>query len=173
MLHFREAEAVVTVVGPKASSYASIHGIPIQADASAEQVRAEDFEAIVIPSGAAAEAISQHPAMLALIYEAIRQRQVVATIVQARRSVGAAPGEDNRGDGELFGRQEETVKDEEPYEISAVIREGNLIRAWLPVDLPAFCRIIIATLSAPSPPDSYAGPAGLASCPPSAKALEA
>lgn len=57
-------------------------------DASAEQVRAEDFEAIIIPSRPAAGAISQHPTMLALIYEAIRQRKVVATIIQARRIVG-------------------------------------------------------------------------------------
>lgn len=133
LLRFREAEAAVTVVGLTARSYVSTDGIPIQADASAAQVRADDFEAIVIPSGSAAETISQHPEMLALISEAIRQHKVVAMIVQPRR--------------------EEMSNDERSYEIGAVIQEGNLIKARPPVDLPAFCRIIIAALSSPSPPD--------------------
>ena len=83
ILHFREVEATVTVIGPTARSYASTNGIPIQADVSAAQARAEDFEAIIIPSGAVAEAISQQPTMLSFIYEAIRQRRLVATIAQA------------------------------------------------------------------------------------------
>ena len=149
LLRFREAEAAVTVVGPRACSYTSAQGIPIQADASAEQVRAEDFEAIVIPSGTAAETISEHPSMLALIHEALRQCKVVATIVQARGIVGAASGEDSGGAGVHSRGQEEMLKDERRSESSAVIREDNLIKARLPVDLPTFCRMIIAALSAP------------------------
>lgn len=147
LLRFREAEAAVMVVGPRACSYTSTQGISIQADASAEQVRAEDFEAIVIPSGTAAETISQHPSMLALIYEALRQRRLIATIVQARGIVGAASDEDDGGAEEHSRVPEEMLKDERPSEISAVTREGNLIKARLPVDLSTFCRIIIAALS--------------------------
>jgi protease I len=150
LLRFREAEAAVTVVGPRACSYTSTQGIPIQADVGAEQVQAEDFEAIVIPSGTAAEAISQHPPMLALIHEALRQHKVVATIVQARGIAGAAP---DGGAGEHSHMLEEMLKDERPPEINAVTREGNLIKARLPVDLATFCRMIIAALSDPPPPD--------------------
>jgi protease I len=153
LLRFREAEAAVTVVGPRACSYTSTQGLPIQADASAEQVRAEDFEAIVIPSGTAAETISQHPSMLALIHEALRQRKVIATIVQARGIAGAAPDEDDGGAGEHSRMPEEMLKDERPSEINAVTREGNLIKARCPADLPTFCRMIIAALSDPPPPD--------------------
>jgi protease I len=151
LLRFREAEATVTVVGPGVRSYTSAQGIPIQAEASAEQVRAEDFEAIVIPSGTAAETISQHPPMLALIDEALRQRKVVATIVQASGIVGSVPGAGNGGTEEHARMQKEIRQDERPSEISAVTREDNLIKARLPVDLPTFCRMIIAALS--SPPD--------------------
>jgi protease I len=172
MLHFRDAEAVVTIVGPSANNYASTDGIPIQADASAEQVRAEDFEAIIIPSGSAAEAISQHPTMLALIYEAIRQRKLVATIVQARHIVGDAPGEGDQGAEKLSDTQERRLAGVAPYELSAVIREGNLIKAQLPVDLPAFCRMVIAALASVVPPDSCADPTTLATWLPAGKALE-
>ena len=173
MLHFREAEAAVTVIGPSASNYASTDGIPIQADASAEQVRAEDFEAFIIPSGSAAEAISQRPTMLALIYEAIRQRKLVATIVQARQSVGAAPSEGDERAGELSDTQARMGAGVAPYELSAVIREDNFIKAQLPVDLPAFCRLVGAALSAAAPPDSWADPTRLTAWLPAGKALEA
>jgi deglycase len=65
-LRLREAGAEVTIVGPEARIYMSRHGLPVQARVGADQVRADDFEAIVIPGGSAAEAISQQPAMLAL-----------------------------------------------------------------------------------------------------------
>jgi len=64
-------------------------------------VRAEDFEAIIIPSGCAAEAIGQHLMIRGLIHEAIRQRRLVATIVQATQIVGTTPDECYRGDGDL------------------------------------------------------------------------
>ena len=39
------------------------------------------------------------------------------------------------------------VRDKGPCKDSAVIRQGTLIMARLPVDLPAFCRMIIAALA--------------------------
>jgi len=80
MVHFCEAETEVTVISPNASSYASTDGVPMQVDASAGQMRVEAFEAILIPSGSASEARSQHLTMLALIYEAVRQYRLIATI---------------------------------------------------------------------------------------------
>jgi len=53
-----------------------------------------------------------------------------------------------------------------PCELSAVIREGNLIKARLPVDLPAFCQMIVAALAVPVAKDSRADPP-----PPSASLL--
>jgi hypothetical protein len=44
--------------------------------------------------------------------------------------------------------KEDVIKDDTGfYKDSAVIRHGNLIMARTPVDLPAFCRMIIAALS--------------------------
>jgi hypothetical protein len=67
-------------------------------------------------------------------------------MIQARQLVGTAPDTGNGGDGDVFGMQEETGNNARAYELSAVIREGNLIKAWLPVDLPVFCRMIVAAL---------------------------
>jgi protease I len=155
-LRLREAGADVTIVGPEACTYTSTHGIPVQADTSADQVQADNFDALVIPGGSVADALSQHTAMLALLREAIRQGKVVATIFQEGRALAAAHDEYDQKVAELSGMQGKGPQDEKPYEDSAVIREGNLIRARTPVDLPAFCRMIIAALSAPSTPATNA-----------------
>jgi protease I len=151
-LRLREANADVTIVGPEASTYKSTHGIVMQADISADQVQVNNFDALVIPGNSVADALSHHPAMLVLLREAIQQGKVVATIFQEGRTAATAHDEHDQKAAELFGLQAKRPQDEKPYGDSAVIREGNLIRARTPVDLPAFCRMIIAALSAPPTP---------------------
>jgi protease I len=151
-LRLREASADVTIVGPEACTYKSMRGIALQADASADQVQAKNFDALVIPGGSVADAVSQHPAMLVLLHEAIQQGKVIATVFQEGRTLAPAHDEYAQKVAALFGMQGKRPQDEKPYEDSAVIREGNLIRARTPVDLPAFYRMIIAALSAPPTP---------------------
>jgi protease I len=67
----------------------SRHGLPVQARVGVDQVRADDFEALVIPGGSAAEVISQQSVMLALIHEAIHQGKLIAMIVTAGRPLAA------------------------------------------------------------------------------------
>jgi hypothetical protein len=71
--------------------------------------------------------------------------------VVPRTVVVAHPEADERA-VRFFTMQDDVVKDEGPYEGSAVIREGSLMMARTPVDLPAFCRMIIAALAEPPPP---------------------
>ena len=148
-LRLREAGAEVAIVGIGAESYTSKHGLPIQADSSAEQVQPNDFDAIIIPSGLTSEVFADNPAVTALVLTAIQQGKVVATTASAGRMVVAAHQEGDERARRFFGMQEEVVREEGPLQDSAVIREGNLILARTPVDLLAFCRMIMAALAPP------------------------
>jgi protease I len=150
-LRLHEAGAEVTIVGPQARSYMSSYGLPVQAHVSADHVQAKDFDAIVIPGGSAAEAISQQPGMLALIDEAIHQGKLLAMIVSAEQPVTTKPDDDKQNVQEVLDKHRNRGKQAARYETSSVTREGNLIKAYTPVDLPAFCRMIIAALSASHP----------------------
>jgi hypothetical protein len=97
----------------------------------------------------------------------------VARMIQARQVVGTAPDTGNGGDGDVFGTQEETGNNARSYELSALIREGTLIKTWLPVDLPALCRMIVAALVSPNPLGSCAALARLAASLPAGTALGA
>jgi protease I len=96
--------------------------------------------------------MSGNPALTELVHTAIQQGKVVAAACTAGRLIVAAHDEADERAVRLFDMQEDVVKDEGPYEGSAVIREGSLIMARTPVDLPAFCRMIMAALAEPPPP---------------------
>jgi protease I len=147
-LRLREAGAEVAIVGTGAESYTSRHGLPIQVDSTAEQVQPDDFDAMIIPSGPTAEIFADNPAMTALVLTAIQQGKLVATTASAGRMM-VATRQGNERARRFFEMQEDVVRAEGPLEDSAVLREGNLIIARTPVDLLAFCRMIMAALAQP------------------------
>ena len=66
-----------------AKSYASKHGYPVTVDVQAEQVTAEEFDAVVIPGGFAPDLMRRSPAMVKLVRDAAAQGKVVAAICHA------------------------------------------------------------------------------------------
>src|SRR5256885_4133928 len=80
----REEGADVKVVGAGgAKSYTSKHGYPVSVDVQAEQVKAVEFDAVVVPGGYAPDMMRRHAAMVALVREAAQQGKVVAAICHA------------------------------------------------------------------------------------------
>src|SRR3989475_7092173 len=81
---FREEGAEVKVIGAGgAKSYASKLGYPVTVDVQADQVKAVEFDAVVVPGGYAPDMMRRHPAMVALVREAAQQGKVVAAICHA------------------------------------------------------------------------------------------
>src|SRR4051794_21925496 len=63
----REAGCKVTLVGPEAGhTYASKLGYPAKSDKAAKDVRAEDFDLLVIPGGFAPDYLRRHESVLRL-----------------------------------------------------------------------------------------------------------
>jgi protease I len=148
ILRLREAGAEVKVIGTgSAKTYTSKLGYPVEADASAEEVKAADFDAIVIPGGYAPDIMRRYPAMVNLVREAYQQGKVIAAICHAGWLPASA--------GILKGRKMTSVSAIKDDMINAgaewvdaeVVRDGNLITSRKPDDLPAFCREIIKALS--------------------------
>src|SRR3972149_4050344 len=80
----REEGAEVKVVGADgARSYASKHGYPVTVDVQADQVKAVEFDAVVVPGGYAPDMMRRPPALVALVREAAQQGKVVAAICHA------------------------------------------------------------------------------------------
>ena len=144
----REEGAEVKVIGAGgAKSYTSKHGYPVTVDVQAEQVKAVEFDAVIVPGGYAPDMMRRHPAMVALVREASQQGKVVAAIGHAGwRLVSAGILEGKRATS-FFSIKDDLVAAGANWVDEEVVVDGTLITSRRPDDLPAFCRAIVGALS--------------------------
>jgi protease I len=144
----REEGAEVKVVGAGAArSYTSKHGYPVNVDVQADQVRAVEFDAVIVPGGYAPDMMRRHPAMVALVREATQQGKVVAAICHAGWMLVSAGILKGRRATSFFSIKDDLVAAGADWQDAEVVVDGNLITSRNPNDLPAFCRAIVGALS--------------------------
>lgn len=145
----REAGADVTIVGPKAEhEYKSKHGYPARSQRASASLRADEFDAVIVPGGYAPDLMRRDADLVRFVREMDASGKVVAAICHAGWVLVSA--------GVLRGRRAtcfRSIKDDviaagARYEDTAVVRDGNLITSRQPDDLPAFASEIIGTLAA-------------------------
>jgi protease I len=149
LLRFREDGAETVAVGAEAgATYSSKKGYPVVADKSIADVRAQDFDAVVIPGGWAPDTLRQDGRVLNFVREMDKAGKIVAAICHAGWVVCSADI--------LRGRKAtcfKAIKDDmlhagAHYVDEEVVVDGNLITSRTPWDLPAFCREIGKALAA-------------------------
>jgi len=141
----------VTVAGPEKVRYLGKYGYPCMPDATLDQVRADDFEALVIPGGWAPDRLRRLPAVLDLVRafdQAAKPIPMIchagwvpisARILSGRQVTGVAAIKD---DLENAGAR---------YLDRSVVVDGHLISSRTPADLADFCRALIAAIRAAVP----------------------
>lgn len=137
----------VTVVGSGTSAtYHGKYGIPITVDAEASQVKSEDFDALVIPGGYAPDKMRVHPEMVNLVRDMLAGGKVVASICHGGWMLVSAKVLAGRKATSFVAIRDDMVNAGALWEDSEVVRDGNLITARKPDDLPAFCRTLIQAM---------------------------
>ncbi len=147
VLRFREAGAKVTVVGAGGKEYSSKHGYPVTPDASADRVRAADFDAVIVPGGYAPDRMRRHKAMVDLVREIFLKGGVVAAICHGGWMLASADVLRGKRATCFFAIKDDVVNAGALYEDREVVRDGNLVTSRKPEDLPAFCRTIMEALA--------------------------
>ena len=143
----REEGADVKVIGAGgAKSYTSKHGYPVNVDAQAEQVKAVEFDAVIVPGGYAPDMMRRHPAMVALVREAAQQGKVVAAICHAGWVLASAGVCKGKRVTSFVAIRDDLTNAGAKWTDEEVVRDGNLITSRQPDDLPAFCREIVGAL---------------------------
>lgn len=147
-IRMREEGAEVTFVAPaKGETYTSKHGFPVKSDAAASEVKAADFDAVIIPGGYSPDMMRRTPAMVNFGREAFEQGKVVAAICHAGWMLVSAGVLRGKTVTSFFSIKDDVVAAGAEWVDREVVRDGNLITSRNPNDLPAFCRTIIAALS--------------------------
>lgn len=143
----KEAGAEVMVVGTGAKEYHSKIGLPAPGGVSAESVKAEQFDAVIIPGGYAPDRMRRNAAMLKLVRDCFNQGKIVAAICHAGWMLVSAGILKGKKATCFISIKDDLVNAGATYLDQEVVRDGNLITSRTPDDLPAFCREIIAVVS--------------------------
>jgi protease I len=150
VLRLREAGCQVWIVGPKAGeTYTSKHGYPAKADLAAAEVKADEFDAIVIPGGYSPDHMRRHRPMVDLVTEAARQGKVLAAICHGPWMLCSAKCLKGRKVTSFFAIRDDIENAGGLWQDAPMVRDGNLVTSRTPDDLPDFLKGLFAALAAP------------------------
>ena len=147
VLRLREEGALVDLIGLDGKhACTGKHGYPAQSDLSIRDVSAKAYDALIVPGGWMPDKLRRYDSVLQFCRDFDVAGKVVATIchgpwilISAKllrgRTMTSTPG--IKDDVENAGA---TWVDQE------AVRDGNLISARRPGDLPAFCKLMITAL---------------------------
>jgi protease I len=148
LLRMREEGAQVTVVGTEGGvTYKSKTGYPVVSEAASREVKARDYDGVIVPGGYAPDLMRRHEATVKLVRDAFTQGSVVAAICHAGWMLASAGILKGRRVTGVAAIRDDLVNAGATYENSEVVVDGRLITSRKPDDLPAFCREIIRALS--------------------------
>jgi protease I len=147
LYRLREAGCQVTVIGPEAGkSYPSKLGYPAVSDKAAKDVRADDFDVVVIPGGFAPDFIRRTPAMIQLVQDMANKGKLLAAICHGPWVLCSTTALRGKKATCFFAIKDDVINAGANYVDEVIVRDGNVITSRKPDDLPAFMQAIIAGL---------------------------
>lgn len=142
----REAGATVVTVGTGQKLYKSKYGYEVQAEMAAGEVRAENFDGVIIPGGYAPDILRRHENVLRFVMECFSKGKIVASICHGAWVLVSANILNGKKATCFFAIKDDIKNAGANYIDEDVVVDGNLITSRVPDDLPAFMRNIIALL---------------------------
>jgi protease I len=148
MRGMKSAGAKVMIVG--SGSQESYHGkrgkATIRVDTTADNVKAEDFDAVIVPGGYAPDKMRLHQPMVDLVRKAHDLGKVIAAICHGPQlliSAGIVKGRRLTSWPSIAVDLRNAGAD---WIDAPVVQDGNLITSRKPADLPRFNKAIIEAL---------------------------
>jgi len=150
-LRMEEAGANVTVAGPeKTVTYRGKNGYPCVSDAAIRDMRAADFDGLIVPGGFMPDKLRRDPTVLHLVQSFAESGKLVAAICHGGWiPISAKVYEGVRVTGSL-GIKDDLINAGAIWEDAPVIIDRNFVSSRKPDDLPDFCCGILQVLTGSS-----------------------
>jgi protease I len=147
LMRLQEEGAKVTVIAEKIKTFHGKACLEATPEVTAAQVKADDFDAIVVPGGWAPDKMRRYPAITGLVRDLYSQGKIVAAICHAGLvliSAGILKG--HKATGSL-GIKDDLVNAGAEWVDAPAFRDGNLIWGRVVADIPDFCRELVKALA--------------------------
>ena len=144
----KEAGARVVIVGSGSKhSYKGKHSsATIVADTTADKVKTEDFDAIIIPGGYAPDKMRLHQPMIDLVRQAHDEGRIIAAVCHGAQLLISADIVRGRRVTSWPSVAVDLKNAGATWVDEPVVKDGNIITSRKPADLPKFNKAIIETL---------------------------
>ena len=142
----REAGVKTVFIGTGKPEYRSKTGYPVLAEGDINEVRAKDYDAVVIPGGYAPDLLRRHAAVNEFVAEAFNAGKVVAAICHAPWVLASAGVLKGRTATCFFAIKDDVIHAGAKYVDQEVVVDRNLVTSRKPDDLPAFMREVLKLL---------------------------
>jgi len=144
----KDAGAKVVIVGSGSQeSYQGKRGTAtIRVDVTADKVSAEDFDAVIVPGGYAADKMRLHQPMIDLVKKAHDYGKVVAAICHGPQLLISANIVKGRRVTSWPSVAVDLTNAGAAWVDKPLVQDGNLITSRKPADLPRFNKAIIEAL---------------------------
>ncbi len=148
VMRLREEGAQTTIVGTKAEkTVRGKNGLAATSDVAADQVKPDDFDALVVPGGWAPDKLRRYDSIKHLVHDVYRQGKIVGLICHAGL-VGISAGIIQKGHpatGSL-GIKDDLVNAGAMWIDEPAFRDGQLVWGRVVADIPDFCRELVTAI---------------------------
>jgi deglycase len=145
-IRLKEAGFEPVVAGKEKKIYKGKHGYPVEANLTFDEVKPEEYAALVIPGGYAPDILRRYDRVLSIVKSIFQSGKPVAAICHAGWvpiSAGILKGMKMTCFSAI---KDDVINAGAHYVDSEVVVDRNLITSRFPDDLPAFCKAIISSL---------------------------
>jgi len=147
-LRLKEAGHTVDIVGPKAGeTYVGKHGYPQKAEKSAADVKAGDYQLIVIPGGSSPDHMRRNEHMVNFVREAAAKNIPMAAICHGPWMLCSTDALKGRRCTSYMSIVHDVVNAGGKWVDEAVVVDGHIITSRTPDDLPDFSNAILQLVS--------------------------
>lgn len=147
VLRLREEGARVDLIGLKPQEPSrGKHGYPAVSDLGIDEVNAAQYDALIVPGGWMPDKLRRYKSVLDFVRDFDAAGKVIATICHGPWILISAGILSGRTLTCTPGIKDDVINAGANYVDEEAIRDGRLVSARRPPDLPAFCRLMIEAL---------------------------
>ncbi len=136
----------VKVASSSTETKSGKRGYTMTPDMTYEDVRVEDFSALVIPGGKSPERVRINSKAVEVVRGFIKAEKPIAAICHGPQLLISAGAVKGRKMSSWIGIRDDLIAAGAEYVDAEVVVDGNFITSRMPDDLPAFCRELIKML---------------------------
>jgi protease I len=147
LYRLQEAGIQVDIATPNRGTIQGKHGYVVTSDLILENVKPEEYAAVVIPGGKGPEQVRLNAAALAVVKHFMQKRKPIAAICHGPQVLISAGLLEGKNVTCWQGIRDDLIAAGAQYSDKEVVVDGNLITSREPSDIPAFCRELMKLLA--------------------------